>query len=195
MTSIIIKIKNAIKEIPCISILDLLAKLIVETDASDLGYGGILKQIPPNSSKEQIVKYHLRIWNQAQKNYATVKKEILAIVLCVSKFQEDLFNKTFIIRIDCKIFARWYAILSCFDFTIEHIKGELNSLPDFFIREFLQEKNGSKFSLYKNIIIKTYDYVTCCKSIITRGGNRPGGLPGACSLACVRPDLAWPDRK
>ncbi|KAL4365504.1 hypothetical protein AHAS_Ahas07G0112700 [Arachis hypogaea] len=58
MTSIIIKIKNAIQEIPCISILDPLAKLIVKTDASELGYGGILKQIPPNSSKEQIVKYH-----------------------------------------------------------------------------------------------------------------------------------------
>ncbi|XLR39170.1 hypothetical protein S83_023830, partial [Arachis hypogaea] len=71
----------AIKEIPCISILDPSAKLIVETDASELGYGGILKQIPPNSSKEQIVKYHSGIWNQAQKNYPTVKKEILAIVL------------------------------------------------------------------------------------------------------------------
>ncbi|XLU61350.1 hypothetical protein S245_020559, partial [Arachis hypogaea] len=95
-------IKNAIKEIPCISILDPLAKLIVETDASELGYGGILKQIPPKSFKEQIVKYHSEIWNQAQKNYPTVKKEILAIVLCVSKFQEDLFNKTFLIRNDCK---------------------------------------------------------------------------------------------
>ncbi|KAL4374053.1 hypothetical protein AHAS_Ahas05G0143300 [Arachis hypogaea] len=102
MTSIIIKIKNTVKEIPCISILDPSAKLIVETDASELGYGGILKQIPPNSSKEQIVKYYSGIWNQAQKNYPTVKKEILAIVLCVSKFQEDLFNKTFLIRTDCK---------------------------------------------------------------------------------------------
>ena len=164
MTSIIIKIKNAVKEIPCISILDPSAKLIVETDASELGYGGILKQIPPNSSKEQIVKYHSGIWNQAQKNYLTVKKEILAIVLCVSKFQEDLFNKTFLIRTDCKaapnvlendvknlvlkqIFSRWQVILSCFDFTIEHIKGELNSLPDFLTREFLQGKNGAKSSL------------------------------------------------
>ncbi|KAL4391255.1 hypothetical protein AHAS_Ahas03G0226800 [Arachis hypogaea] len=76
-------------------------------------------QIPYNS----LPKYHSGIWNQAQKNYPTVKKEILAIVLCVSKFQKDLFNKTFLIRTD--------SILSCFDFTIEHIKGELNSFPDF----------------------------------------------------------------
>jgi len=36
------------------------------------------------------------------------------------------------------IFARWQALLSCFDFEIEHIKGEKNSLPDFLTREFLQ---------------------------------------------------------
>ncbi|KAL4288830.1 hypothetical protein AHAS_Ahas19G0325400 [Arachis hypogaea] len=40
--------------------------------------------------------------DSAQKNYATIKKEILAIVLCISRFQEDLFNKTFLIKTDCK---------------------------------------------------------------------------------------------
>ena len=61
------------------------------------------------------------------------------------------------LRIDCKsakeilqkdvknlvskqIFARWQAILSAFDFDIEFIKGESNSLPDFLTREFLQGK-------------------------------------------------------
>nr|KYP66250.1 Copia protein [Cajanus cajan] len=36
------------------------------------------------------------------------------------------------------IFARWQALLSCFDFEIEHIKGEANTLPDYLTREFLQ---------------------------------------------------------
>ena len=36
------------------------------------------------------------------------------------------------------IFARWQALLSNFDFEIEFIKGENNSLPDFLSREFLQ---------------------------------------------------------
>ena len=30
------------------------------------------------------------------------KKEILAIVLCIQKFQEDVYNKKFLIRVDCK---------------------------------------------------------------------------------------------
>ena len=68
------------------------------------------------------------------------------------------FAKIFLLRIDCKaaksvlekdvknlvskhIFARWQALLSNFDFDIEFIKGENNSLPDFLSREFLQGKN------------------------------------------------------
>lgn len=32
-------------------------------------------------------------WNPAQKNYSTIKKEILAIVLSIHKFQLDILNK------------------------------------------------------------------------------------------------------
>lgn len=80
------------------------------------------------------------------------------MVLCVSKFQDDLFYKKFLLRIDCKLakeilqkvvknlvskqnFTRWQAILSAFDFEIEFIKGENSSLPDFLTREFLQGKS------------------------------------------------------
>ena len=60
--------------------------MIVQTDASDIGYGGILQQKKlPSDSIEQIVQYHPGIWNEAEKNYSTIRKEILSIVLCVSK--------------------------------------------------------------------------------------------------------------
>ena len=92
----------------------------------------------------------------AQLKYSTVKKEVLAIVLCISKFQSDLLNQKFLVRVDCKsakdilqkdvknlaskqIFARWQAILSVFDLNIEYIKGSSNSLPDYLTREFLQK--------------------------------------------------------
>ncbi|RDY06063.1 hypothetical protein CR513_10017, partial [Mucuna pruriens] len=52
--------------------------------------------------KEQVVKYHSGIWHPSQQKYSTVKKEILSIVLCVQKFQDDVFNKKFLIRTDCK---------------------------------------------------------------------------------------------
>ncbi|KAA0058436.1 Enzymatic polyprotein [Cucumis melo var. makuwa] len=124
-------IKSLAKSIPCLSLRDEHVKLIIDTDASDIG-----------------------IWNSAQKNYSTVKKEVLAIVLSVQKFQGDLINKDFLVRTDSKaskfifekdvknliskqIFARWQAILSCFDFKIEPIKGSENSLADYLSREHL----------------------------------------------------------
>jgi hypothetical protein len=156
-TSAVKQAKSLVKSIPCLSIPHLKAFLIVETDASDAGYGGILKQ--RIDDKESLVRFHSGIWLGPQVNYSTIKKEILSIVLCIQKFQDDLINKTFLLRVDCKsakeiiqkdvknlvskqIFARWQALLSAFDFEIEFIKGENNSLPDFLTREFLQEQDG-----------------------------------------------------
>ena len=128
---------------------------IVETDASNIGYGGILKQINPNTKKEELLRFTSAHWNKTQLNYSTVKKEMLAILKCLFKFQDDLLNQNFLLRIDCSSakeiiekdvknlvakqqFARWQALLSIFDFQIEYIKGESNSLPDYLTREFLQ---------------------------------------------------------
>lgn len=79
-----------------------MGNLIVETNASDLGFSGILKQILPGTEKEQVVRYYSRTWSPAQLNYSTIKKENLAIVLCISKFQDDLFSKSFVIKTNCK---------------------------------------------------------------------------------------------
>ena len=35
---------------------------IVETDAFDIGYGGILKQVAKDDAKEQIVRFHSGSW-------------------------------------------------------------------------------------------------------------------------------------
>ena len=75
--------------------------LTVESDASNLGYEGILKQ--EYNNQVHIVWYHYGIWLDAQINYSTIKKEVLSIVLCISKFQSDLINKKFLFKIDCKV--------------------------------------------------------------------------------------------
>jgi len=147
-TTIVQQVKIHVKSLPCLGISNPYAFMIVEIDASDIGYGGILKQ-RLESQKEQLVRFHSGLWHGSQQKYSTIKKEILAIVLCISKFQDDLFLKKFFLRIDYKsakevlqkdvqnskhIFARWQAILSAFDFDIEFIKGSNNSLPDFLTR-------------------------------------------------------------
>ena len=61
MTNIVQQVKKIVKTLSCLGIPDSEANLIIETDASDIGYGGILKQVLPTSSKEQVVKYHSAI--------------------------------------------------------------------------------------------------------------------------------------
>lgn len=154
-TSIVQDIKKYVKTLPCLGIANPSAFKIVETDASEVGFGGILKQKINPSSREEIVCFHSGAWDTTQQNYSTIKKEILSLVLCINKFQHELLNQKFLVRIDCQsakyilekdvqniaskqIFARWQALLSIFDFDIQYIKGSENSIPDFLTREFLQ---------------------------------------------------------
>ena len=59
---------------PCLGIPTVNAFKIVETNASDIGYGGILKQYVSLDLTEQIVRFYSRVWNNAQINYSTIKR-------------------------------------------------------------------------------------------------------------------------
>ncbi|KAL0017383.1 hypothetical protein SO802_004452 [Lithocarpus litseifolius] len=184
MSILLVKqIKSHVKTLPRLGIPTVNAFKIVETDASDIGYGGILKQRVSPDSSEQIIRFYSGIWNTAQLNYSTIKKEILSIVLCISKFQSDLLNQKFLLRIDSKsakyviekdveniaskhIFSKWQAILSVFDFDIDYIKGSQNAIPDILTREFLQNTNGN---MRNSILIKTI----CDKKDSSKWGPSP----------------------
>ena len=71
-TSLVKQIKSHVKTLPCLGIPTVDAFKIVETDASDIGYGGILKQRVSPESLEQIVHFYSGIWNNAQLNYGTI---------------------------------------------------------------------------------------------------------------------------
>jgi len=100
-TKIVQQVKIHVRSLLCLGIPHPHAFMIVEIDASNIGFGGILKQ-KVESNKEQLVRFHSGLWHGLQQKYSTIKKEILAIVLCILKFQDDLFLKKFLLRIDCK---------------------------------------------------------------------------------------------
>ena len=54
--SLVQQIKSHVKTLPCLGILTIGAFKIFETNASDIGYGGILKQRVSPESFEQIVR-------------------------------------------------------------------------------------------------------------------------------------------
>ena len=64
-TSLVKQIKSHVKTLPCLGIPTINAFKIVETNASDIGYGGILKQRVSPDSFEQIVLFYSGIWNTA----------------------------------------------------------------------------------------------------------------------------------
>ena len=153
-TDLVKLIKNRVQTLPCTSLANPNWLKIVETDASNIGYGGILKQVNPHTKTECLIRFYSGKWTESQKKYATVAHEMLTIVKCVLKFQDDLYNQKFIIRTDAQsvkfmfnkdfkhdasklIFARWQAQLAPFDYEIQYKRGSENSLPDFLSREYL----------------------------------------------------------
>ena len=60
-TKVIQQIKKHIVEIPCLYLADLSLPKVVETDASDLGYRGILKQV--QNGRVVVIQYTSGHWN------------------------------------------------------------------------------------------------------------------------------------
>ena len=66
-TQIVKQVKSQVEELPCLGILHPEVFPIIETNASNIGYGGILKQEFEN--KISIVKFHFGIWSGPQEKY------------------------------------------------------------------------------------------------------------------------------
>ena len=92
-------IKFRVKTLSCLALANPEAFKIVETKASNIGYGVILKQKYDN--QEILIRFTSRTWNKFQLNYSTIKKHNVSIVLCISKFQDDILNQEFLLRVYC----------------------------------------------------------------------------------------------
>ena len=85
------KIKEKIRHLLCLNIVHQDAPKIIKIDATDIGYGGMLKQRMDN--KQNLVRFTSSTWNDTQRNYFTIKKKILAIFKVITNFQGDLLNQ------------------------------------------------------------------------------------------------------
>lgn len=150
--------KNKAKNLPILYISDDDLPKIVETYASNIGWGAVLKQVrnEDGKKKEEIIQFGSGLCQAAEKNYSTLDKEIKDALNAIQKFEIYLIYKRFLLRTDATAmnkvlnkdikslgdskFARWQALFSNFDFSSEHIKGTDNSIPDFLSREHLQNR-------------------------------------------------------
>uniref|UniRef100_A0A182VPQ4 Reverse transcriptase domain-containing protein n=1 Tax=Anopheles minimus TaxID=112268 RepID=A0A182VPQ4_9DIPT len=131
--------------------------LVLQVDASPCGVGAILSHIINNVEKP--IMFASVSLSEAQKNYAQVHREALAVVFGVKKFHNYLYGRRFKLvtdnsgvkeifnptkgtsRIAVARLQRWSLILSNYEYTIEHRAGKSMSNVDALSRLPLSEEN------------------------------------------------------
>lgn len=111
---------------------------ILITDTSNSAIGALLIQ-ENDQGKEQIIYSFSRGLEQAEKNYRTTDKELLAIVKSIDHFRHYLIGKEFIARTDHQALEyiwtcdnpttrmlQWALKLQEYKFTVQYIKDDKN---------------------------------------------------------------------
>ncbi|CAF1332656.1 unnamed protein product [Didymodactylos carnosus] len=120
--------------------------LILTTDASGIGVGGVLQQKVDGQLRN--LYYHSQLMTPCEKKYSTIEKEALAIYKCFARMRPFLLGRSIILMTDhcplCNIMhktvrnVRVDRIATLIqEYNIEqviHIKGRENCLPDYLSR-------------------------------------------------------------
>ena len=112
----------------------------LQTDASDVGIGAVLSQ---GGDQDQPIAYYSRKLVDREKNYSTVEKECLAIVLAVKAFSTYLLGKPFLLQTDNRALTclqsfkdkntrltRWSLALQPYTSRVQHRKGRDDANTD-----------------------------------------------------------------
>ena len=138
------RLKAILKSAPVLLAPDFDKCFKLAVDASDVGIGAVLLQ-EDNNGIDHPVCYFSKKFNKHQKNYSTIEKECLALILAIQQFEVYLTSSispivvfsdhnplSFLHKLKNKNqrLLRWSLLLQEFNLGIRHIKGKDNIIPD-----------------------------------------------------------------
>lgn len=148
------KLKQLITKTPVLKRFDPLLPVALATDASQYGIGGHISQ------SGQPIAYWSMSLNSAQRNYAQIEKELLAVVLGCEKFHYYLYGRPFKAIVDHKPLLglvnkpidslsprlqRLVIRLLKYDVTLEYIPGKELYIPDALSRAPLSHTKPTEY--------------------------------------------------
>ena len=132
------EIKFRLVEAPIMAKPDWNREFEIMCDASDFAMGAVLGQ-----KDEKAIYYARKIFNEAQENYSTTEKEILAIVFACENFRPYILGSHVVIHTDHAAIKylmarkeakprliRWVLLFQEFDLEIKDKKGSNNVIDD-----------------------------------------------------------------
>jgi predicted aspartyl protease len=135
------KLKKSLCETPVLGYPDAGCEFIVDTDASNIGVGGVLSQ--KQGEQEVVIAYYSKSLSKSERNYCVTRRELLAIVKTLQHFRKYLLGRKFQLRTDHAALrwllnfknpegqvARWIEQLQEYDLQISHRAGRIHGNAD-----------------------------------------------------------------
>ena len=160
------------------------APIVLETDASDFGIGGYLYQVI--NGEQQPIAIYSKALTKERLRWNVAEKECFAIVHALTIWDYLLRDVHFTLRTDHKNLTyiyttgspkvvRWKLHIQEYDFTVEHIKGELNVVADGLSRMVPQEGSESMNVVAESsrvhIPAKIYRIIQKCHNAVVGHGG------------------------
>ena len=124
----------------------------IQVDACDVGMGAVLLQEDTHSGLMHPICFHSEKFNVSQRNYSTIEKECLSIILSLRKFNFFIYDSPHRVIIQCdhnplkfiskmknhnQRLMRWAMELQDYSVDVVHIRGKDNVIADCLSRMYM----------------------------------------------------------
>lgn len=132
-------VRTAILAAPVLAHIDYEKEIVLRTDASMSGVGGVLLQ--RGQEMDQPIAYVSKAFTPAESRWSTIEQEAYGVFFCITSFSHYLLGHPFLVETDHRNLVymekaaapkvvRWRLRLAEFDFEVRHIPGEQNVVAD-----------------------------------------------------------------